>query len=328
MTTLSILMPVYNVGDVLEEYLPKLLDITKGYDIEIIIGDNNSNDNTQQVLEKYSDKIKYFKNEKNIGGSGNCLKLLSLAKGKYSICIGKNRIFNKELFSKLINLLETSDYDFISVNSPYRVQLPSKLYTDINDILDNLGWHLTLVSSIIFNKRVLKDIQEYEKYIKSELVHSAILYHCVLNKNSKVYFDSRPFVDGFNHKNSASQWMGEVVVYMAKMVDLMTELKGDIKKESRYKWIKDLSGKNHAYWFNVAFYKKLERECGFKIYHCFKYYKYFKYFSPTHPLKAASIVFFERLKINIPKFFFNKTKKGNTRNIKLLGGLINYSYTK
>ena len=320
MPVLSILMPVRNVADVLEEYLPELLDITQGYDCEIIIGDNASDDNTQEVCESFGDKIKYVRNEKNLGGSGNVLKLLSLAKGKYSICIGKNRIFEKEIFGEFYNMLMKSDYDFISVNSPGRVTLPSKEYCDINEILDDLGWHLTLVSAMIFHKRVLQDLSQYEKYVKSELVHAAILYHCVL-KGARVYFDERPIVKGFAHKNSMSQWLGEIIVYMAKMVDLMVSFGGNIKRESRFKWIMDLSAMPQHNWFTADFYKRMVRDYGLGFWQCFKYRKYFKYFSQIPFLKVLLIVLCEKLKL----FIFNKTKDGKTRKVRIFGGLMRYS---
>ena len=84
---LSIVIPVYNH----ESYIKQCLE-TIMYDLpentEIIIIDDCSTDNSIEVAKKFnSDKIKIFKNEKNMGCAYSLNKAMSIAKGIY---IGTN----------------------------------------------------------------------------------------------------------------------------------------------------------------------------------------------------------------------------------------------
>ena len=72
----SILIPVYNMGDTIEDTLKSILSQSYG-NFEIIIQDNDSQDKTAEIIKRFRDKrIKYFKNEKNIGA------MMSLTRGK------------------------------------------------------------------------------------------------------------------------------------------------------------------------------------------------------------------------------------------------------
>jgi glycosyltransferase involved in cell wall biosynthesis len=83
---LSICIPTYNRGSVLELCIKSIIT-QKSFDnrTEIIILDNNSSDNTYEIVKKYTNKytnILYFKNEENIGMEKNILKVLKFGKGK------------------------------------------------------------------------------------------------------------------------------------------------------------------------------------------------------------------------------------------------------
>jgi len=81
----SIGLPVYNG----EKYLQLALDsiLQQDYaDFELIISDNASTDATQDICRKYAAKdqrIRYYRNETNIGASGNYNQLVRLARGEF-----------------------------------------------------------------------------------------------------------------------------------------------------------------------------------------------------------------------------------------------------
>ena len=65
----SVVIPVYNRENTVAAAIDSVLDQTYE-NIEIIVVNDASTDNTENVLfDKYKDKIKYFKNEKNMGVS-------------------------------------------------------------------------------------------------------------------------------------------------------------------------------------------------------------------------------------------------------------------
>jgi glycosyltransferase involved in cell wall biosynthesis len=81
----SIALPVYNG----ENYVRKALDslLAQSYkDFELLIGDNASTDGTQAICESYAEqdgRIRYMRNETNIGAAANYNRLFELARGEY-----------------------------------------------------------------------------------------------------------------------------------------------------------------------------------------------------------------------------------------------------
>ena len=82
---LSIGLPVYNGELFIERAIESILAQTFT-DFELIISDNASTDSTQEICQNFSKKdnrIRIFKQEKNIGVHRNFYFLLSQAKGEY-----------------------------------------------------------------------------------------------------------------------------------------------------------------------------------------------------------------------------------------------------
>lgn len=83
---LSICIPTYNRSDILEFVLKQYTNNPEfDYDVEIVISDNCSSDNTQKICLYYSSNyknIKYFRNEENIKDK-NFIKVLERANGAY-----------------------------------------------------------------------------------------------------------------------------------------------------------------------------------------------------------------------------------------------------
>lgn len=81
----SIGLPVYNGGRYLKEAIDSILMQTFE-DFELIISDNASTDETEQICRAYADKdsrVKYYRNEKNLGPIENFNRVFHLARGEY-----------------------------------------------------------------------------------------------------------------------------------------------------------------------------------------------------------------------------------------------------
>ena len=79
----SVCIPTYNTASYIGEAIQSVLDQTFT-DYEIVISDNCSTDNTEEVVNSFNtDKIVYFKNPENIGLYPNVTLTAKRAKGKY-----------------------------------------------------------------------------------------------------------------------------------------------------------------------------------------------------------------------------------------------------
>ena len=79
----SIIMPSYNTANFIGETIKSVLEQTyKNW--ELLIVDDCSTDNTDEVVARYNDeRITYMKNSKNSGAAVSRNKALNVARGKW-----------------------------------------------------------------------------------------------------------------------------------------------------------------------------------------------------------------------------------------------------
>jgi glycosyltransferase involved in cell wall biosynthesis len=85
MPTVSIGLPVYNGEEFIRKAIDSHLEQTFD-DLELVICDNASSDSTSDICQKYATedkRVKYFRNEQNIGASANFRKVFQLSSGQY-----------------------------------------------------------------------------------------------------------------------------------------------------------------------------------------------------------------------------------------------------
>jgi glycosyltransferase involved in cell wall biosynthesis len=119
LSLLTIAIPTYNRGYILEKTLSNLqniLDLDSKYKgcIEVLISNNGSDDNTKEILTKYS--FKYFNQEKNIGYDDNILFLYKEANSEYILFLSDDDILLNSGLSCLMNKLTNKIYDLILCN--------------------------------------------------------------------------------------------------------------------------------------------------------------------------------------------------------------------
>ena len=82
--TVTIAIPTYNRAD---RFLRSAIECALNQtwdDLEIIVSDNCSTDNTTEVVQSYADaRLNYVRQSKNIGANGNFNYCIENAKGTY-----------------------------------------------------------------------------------------------------------------------------------------------------------------------------------------------------------------------------------------------------
>lgn len=110
MTTVSVIIPVYNQADFAEEALRSAL--TQEYrDREIIVVDDGSTDETPEILKRFQNKIKVIRQE-NRGLSAARNAGIRVAKGKYIGLLDADDIWSPDFLSKMAPLLKSASPNF------------------------------------------------------------------------------------------------------------------------------------------------------------------------------------------------------------------------
>jgi len=104
----SIGMPVYNGELFIRQAVDSLL--TQDYaNFELIISDNASTDLTQQICVEYLKKtprVKYYRNQENIGSARNFSRVFSLAQGEYFFWASCHDLWEHTFISRCVEVLK------------------------------------------------------------------------------------------------------------------------------------------------------------------------------------------------------------------------------
>lgn len=176
MPTVSVLTPIYNTNHAhLRQCIESILNQTYTDFEFIILNDSPENTELEKLVLSYKDKrIRYEKNDKNIGISKSRNKLIDLARGKYIAIFDHDDISHKTRLEKQVRFLDENPYvgvvgawahwfgdkDFIRKNPEYDTDIKIRL-TDVCAIMH---------TSAMIRKSVLTEnnIRYEEQYSPAE----------------------------------------------------------------------------------------------------------------------------------------------------------------
>lgn len=118
---LSICMATYNRGKFIGETLDSIV-VQMNSNVEIVIVDGASPDNTQEVLAQYLLKhpgIRYFREPVNSGVDADFDKAIGYARGEYCWLMSDDDLLKPDALSRVLSALDRS-VDLIVVNSEVR----------------------------------------------------------------------------------------------------------------------------------------------------------------------------------------------------------------
>lgn len=105
---LSICVPSYNRGSLALANISSYLNSLYDSEIEVIISDNGSTldvDGYDALSNSTDSRIRFYRNETNLGYAANVLKVLSYAKGKFAVLASDEDIIVLDEFANYMNLL-------------------------------------------------------------------------------------------------------------------------------------------------------------------------------------------------------------------------------
>lgn len=249
---LSICIPTYNRGIYLNRLLKMLFKENQENVIEIVIGDNNSTDETEIIVKKWQKKmknIKYIKNKKNVGFDNNLNNIIKNSNGKYCWILGDDDGVVKgsiELVLKKINS-----------NSTVYVLNGIICDTNLKPIKPRNG-----LKKINEDKKIilenLKDIKKYTKLIDYDIsLFFAFISELIITKDEWVKYEKKSMFKetAYDHifiillmlnKKSSIEYLHEKYYLASSSSNEHTKIKGKhnlLDLSSYYKFINYFSSK-------------------------------------------------------------------------------------
>lgn len=190
MIILTIAISTYNRCIFLKECLNSILPQIRD-DVNIIVSDNASTDNTQAMMAEYSSNpfITYYRKESNTGMDGNFLNCLNKADGKYIHLMSDDDIMLPGTVNAIIECIDQDNPDLIHLNScgfngifsgvencgNARFVLTHNFITkDKNIFLNKVGIYLTFLSSIVLKNELVKQILNIEQFLGTFFLQSHV----------------------------------------------------------------------------------------------------------------------------------------------------------
>lgn len=223
----SVIIPVYNVEKYIDECLSSIINQTLK-EIEIIVVNDGSPDNSQKIIDKYvkkyPEKVKSFIKEN--GGQGSARNLgLEHAKGEYISFVDSDDWLDLNALENMYNKAKEDDSDIVICDM-------SDLYADgtkkyFNCTKYNSVYEVTSsASNKIFKKAILKDVKFLSRlwYEDFNFTTKILLTNPKISTISKDYYKCN-CRDGSTMNNNNSLKNLDMLVIMDDLIEYAREKK-------------------------------------------------------------------------------------------------------
>ena len=169
----TLALPVYNGEKWLDQAIGTLIKQT--YDnIEIIIADDCSTDNSQKICEQYASRyshIMFIKNETNLGAQANFRKILHLSSGKYITYASQDDYWDENFIAYLVEKLESNNSAVLAGSAAALLDKNDEKYKEVHC---NGKWNPEKLSTYGLISSVMLPLN-YGKWIKNFLLFHGVL---------------------------------------------------------------------------------------------------------------------------------------------------------
>lgn len=251
MPKVSVIVPVYNSEQELRDCLDSLVEQTEK-DIEIIVIDDGSTDNSPEIEAEYQKKypnVKVYRNERNLGQSETRNRGIELAEGDYIAFLDSDDYVNLGMYEELYQAavdnnmpeLIVTGLSFVKGNEYRKKDLTfiGKQSTTIIHPMDNPD-QVFFESPSLCNKLFRKDTVKNYKFLDvsawEDIAFSFTRFleaNTVISKPTANYFYRRDVSDGVSAKNFKKN---------DKITDIFViadELEEELKRNGKYPFFAD-----------------------------------------------------------------------------------------
>lgn len=236
----SIIVPVYNTGKYLEKCLDSLINQTY-QNIEIIIINDGSTDNSLEIIEKYQKKYHniILINDTN-HGQGHARNIgIENSTGNYIMFVDSDDYVNNRIIEELMNNINNCDVcvcDITKIIENKEVYFKNH-YEYGNDRINLMLSHPGPVAKL-YKKEAIKDTLFLENVYYEDLAFTPVV---ALNVNTVCYIN-KPLYNYLIHDNSTMQKkdFNEKIDSIFKVMDYLKSKLVDYPKELEFLYIEHL----------------------------------------------------------------------------------------
>ncbi len=279
---LSICIPTYNRCDYLKKSIESITSIAvfkNSEDIQIIISDNCSTDETQKICEelvlKYSGKIKYIRQKENIKDK-NFVEVLKQADGIYAKLSNDTLLYNENYLTEIIEFLKKTDVNviFFRNKKTKSEKLEKKYYKTADDAINELTYECTWIGGLCVKTEKYKLLENSDRFSNKNFAQTDILARLANEKG--IYIVNGAIMEIIYLSNKGGYNVAQV--FGVNLIDIVNELLNEniITKKTYEKFIKlTLTKHISKYYFDIHSKFNFDKDGYFK--YLLKYYKYKPY---------------------------------------------------
>ena len=189
---LSICIPTYNRAEYLDETIHSIVNqkrFQKTNDVEIVISDNCSDDNTSEVTEKYiriyGGKIRYYRNSENTKDS-NFEKVLLYGKGVFLKLNNDTLMHHEDTLDIIINMIiqNITNKDILFFSNGVLKNITEYYCEDLNSFIKTISYWSTWIGCFGIWKEDFDSIDNFSRNAKLQLVQTDVLLRLVSSNRS------------------------------------------------------------------------------------------------------------------------------------------------
>lgn len=248
---LSLCIPTYNRGDILKQSLERFVQNPLfNEEVEIVISDNASSDNTQEIGEYYAaicSNIKYYRNIENIRDRNFPLSM-DRATGKYLKLMKDNIIMSEKGLEYMLdairkNLNNRKPLFFTNgffYNSRFKDCYPCK---DFDDFIIHTSYRITAITFFGCWRDQWQKIVDREKYSKLQLAQDDWTYQLIEQEGESLLYTRKFFSVYEVGKRGGYNWFEvHVANYYKIMQDYCDKglISQDALKKEKNTYLKEL----------------------------------------------------------------------------------------
>lgn len=179
---LSFCIPTYNRAKSVSECIKRII-LCQSEEIEIVVSDNASIDDTRDAVKKIGDpRIKYYRNDKNLGFDANVLKLVERATGDFLFFIADEDYIELEAIPWILKAIKrnrsiTQILGTVGDKRPNHKKIyyayEDKILEPGHESLTEILFKNSYMSGIILKRQSL-DVSHAKKYIGFSYMHQVL----------------------------------------------------------------------------------------------------------------------------------------------------------